>query len=226
MASMIPDRLTKFMAKKGTVETYKAGDVFHSQDFAETLFMLSSGFAKRYQITTDNKRTIELIYGPGHIFPLSQLYKKLFGIEQNQANLVYVYQAMTDIEIISLNDDVVLSALDQDPLLYVDLFYEGGLRLKSNIERLASNALSDEYKKIAHQLASLAEEFGEVTSQSGKHSVTIPVPLESSDMAEQLNISLQVAEAVMANLIHGGYITSKDRIITIPDIALLKDIYL
>ncbi len=215
------------MKDKGSHETQAAGQIFHSQDFAETLFMLESGFVKRYQITQDNKRTIELIYGPGHIFPLSQLYKRLFGIEQNQANLVYVYQAMTDARVIRLNDDVVLEALEKEPLLYIDLFYEGGLRLKSNIERLASNALPDEYKKIAHQLVSLADEFGKPIGEIGEHAVKIPLPLEPIDLAEQLNISPKVSEAVLASLNQSGYITTDDdHIISVPDVDLLKDAYL
>jgi len=133
---------------------------------------------------------------------------------------------MTSIEILRVGDDVVFDALENEPLLYIDLFYEGGLRLKSNIERLASNALADEYKKIAHQLVSLAEEFGEPMSDKGKISITIPVPLEFSDMAEQLNVSPMVAEAVMASLIQSGYISADNNIITIIDLALLKDVYL
>ena len=144
----------------------------------------------------------------------------------NQDNLVYVYQAMTDVEIIRVNDDIVLEALEKEPMMFIDLFYEGGLRLKSNIERLASNALPDEYKKIAHQLVSLADEFGETIGEIGEHAVKIAVPLEPIDMAEQLNISLKVAEAVLASLNQSGYIRTDNGIISIPDVDLLKDTYL
>ena len=214
------------MQENGSLETQATGQIFHSQDFTETLFMLKTGFVKRYQITKEDKRTIELIYGPGHIFPLSQLYRRIFGIEQNQDNLIYVYQAMTDIEVFRVNDDKVLEALEADPLLYQDLFYESGLRLKSNIERLASNSLHDEYKKIAHQLVSLADEFGVVLAQNGTTKVKIALPLEPIDMAEQLNISPKVAEAVLDSLRWDGYITIKNNSITIPDVNLLKDTYL
>src|SRR5689334_22424173 len=105
---MIPERLTAFMQASGKLETQTSGQIFHSQDFSETLFMLKTGFVKRYQITEVDKRTIELIYGPGHMFPLSQLYKLIFGIDQNQDNLIYVYQAMTDIEMLRVSDDKVL----------------------------------------------------------------------------------------------------------------------
>lgn len=223
---MKPDRLTTFMKEHGKLETYDAGQVYHAQDFVETLFMLKKGYVKRCQITPDNKRVIELIYGPGHIFPLSQLYKKLFHLEMNQETNVYVYQAMTDIDIWRIGDDEVINALENDRELYVDLFYEAGLRLRSNIDRLASNALRDDYKKVAHQLACLAEEFGKEVKHKGKPATQITVPLEPIDMAEQLNISVEVAGAVMASLNTNSLIVMDGTTVMIPDLATLRDAYL
>lgn len=223
---MVPERLTALMEQKGTLEAQSAGQVFHAQNFPEALFMLKSGYVKRYQIGKDDVRVIELIYGPSHIFPLSQLYKKLFGIEQNQEDLVYVYQAMTDIEIYRLDDDEIVTELQKHPDLYADLYYEAGLRLKSNIERLASNAIKNDYKKVAHQLVCLANEFGKTVEREGKTVCTIDVPLAPVDMAEQLNISTEVADAVMASLNNNKLIEIKSAIITVPDLDLLKDVYL
>ena len=220
---MVPEQLAILMREHGKLETHPANQVFHAQNFKDTMFMLKRGYVKRYQVTDSENRVIELIYGPGHIFPLSQLYKKVFGIEQNQDNLIYVYQAMTDIEIYGLSDNVIYEELQKNHDLYIDLYYEAGLRLKSNIERLASNALKDEYKKVAHQLVCLADEFG--TEDDGG-SVTIHLPLRPVDMAEQLNISTDVAEAVMGSLLSRGLISNKDDIISIPQMAPLKDVYL
>jgi CRP-like cAMP-binding protein len=226
LGNMKPDRLTTLMKDNSVLEKYSAGDIFHSQDFPETLFMLKSGFVKRYQITSSESKVIELIYGPGHIFPLSQLYKLQFNIEQNQENLVYVYQAMSDIEIWRVSDTIVADAAEKDPRLFMDLFYEAGLRLKSNIERLASNALKDDYKKVAHQVVCLADEFGESSDPARQGPITIPVPLTSQDMAEQLNISPEVADAVLSSLSKDGRIKVEKNIIQVLDINLLKDVYL
>jgi CRP-like cAMP-binding protein len=223
---MVPDRLTTLMEEKGTLETQSEGQVFHAQNFPEALFMLKKGYVKRYQVGKDGVRVIELIYGPGHIFPLSQLYKKLFGVEQNQEELVYVYQAMTDVEIYRLDDDAIVAQLQERPELYEDLYYEAGLRLKSNIERLASNAIKNDYKKVAHQLVCLANEFGKTTEHDGKAVSVIGVPLEPVDMAEQLNISTEIADAVMSSLHNNKLIRIKGKTIEVPDLDLLKDAYL
>jgi CRP-like cAMP-binding protein len=223
---MIPDRLTTLMEQQGATESHPTGRVFHSQDFIETMFMLKSGYVKRYQVTKDDKHVIELIYGPGHIFPLSQLYRILFNRAINQSDLVYVYQAMSDIEILRINDAKILAKLESEPRLYADLFYEAGLRLKTNIDRLASNALADESKKVTHQLVCLADEFGQATDLLGKDSVQIQVPLNSTDIAEQLNISVDTTEDILNNLSKSNLIVIDGLLITIPNRALLKDTYL
>lgn len=222
---MKPERLTSLMKKAGSLETFEAGQVYHTQAFNEALYMLKSGYVKRYQIS-DNKRVIELIYGPGHIFPLTHLYKKLFMTDHNQDNMVYVYQAMTDIEIYRVDVNEIIEAAEQEPKLYIDLFYEAGLRLKSNISRLASNALQDDYKKVAHQLVSLADEFADGASDKSAPVIKIPIPLQPIDIAEQLNISVEVTDAILDGLKKNGLIEVKKGYVYIPNMDLLKDAYL
>jgi CRP-like cAMP-binding protein len=224
--AMTPQRLTTFIDKNAKLEQHSAGRVFHARDFSETLFMLKTGYVKRYQVTKFEDRVIELIYGPSHIFPLSQLYKKIFSVDMNQEDLVYVYQTMTDIEISRISVAAVVRELKNDPILYKDLFFEAGLRLKSNIVRLASNALKDDYQKIAHQLVCLANEFGNTMGYHGMLVTKIEVPLTYVDMAEQLNISSEVADAVISNLCKNNLLLYEGGFIMVPDLALLKDIYL
>lgn len=210
----------------GKVEKYKVGDVFHAQDFPQTLFMIKSGYVKRYQVNKSPGKVLELIYGPKHIVSLSQLYKQLFGVDQNQEGLVYIYQAMTDVEMQSVSTDKIIAELEEKPQLYKDFFYESGLRLRSNIFRLASNALKDDYKKVAHQFVCLAEEFGNIDESDGIPTATIKVPLEPIDMAEQLNISVEVAEAVMNSFVRNNLISiDQDNKVTVLDMDMLRTTY-
>lgn len=208
------------------MEQYKTGQVFHGHDFPTKLFILKTGYVKRYQATNPEQRVIELIYGPGRIISLSQLYATLFGVEQNQEDLIYVYEAMTDVEAWVVTHDQVMEALQKGPELYKDFFYESGLTLRANINRLASNALKDDYKKVAHQLKCLADEFGEAVEHKGNPMTRILVPLRPIDMAEQLNISIEVADAVMNSLNKNGIIIIQGNTILVPDEARLKDEYL
>ena len=126
---MKPVKFEKLVMEHGEVETYATGQVFHAQDFPDKLFLLTRGYVKRYQARKPEQKVLELIYGPGHIISLSQLYKKLFGVDQNQENFIYIYQAMTDIEMRAIDGDLVIRELEKDPELYKDFFYESGIKL-------------------------------------------------------------------------------------------------
>ena len=223
---MKPTKFMQLALQHGNVEKYSTGQVFHTQDFPNKLFFLKTGYVKRYQATKPEHKVLELIYGPEHIISLSQLYKRQFGVDQNQDNFIYIYQAMTDIEMYSLSADIVEQELEKDPLLYRDFFYESGLKLRSNISRLASNSIKDDYKKVAHQLVSLAYEFGDYTSGETSKTIALPLPQTPLDIAEQLNISKEVTEAILISLSNNGIIEIQDATITIVDMDVLKDVYL
>lgn len=223
---MKPEKFSALMEKSGETEKYSVGQVFHSQNFPQKVFMIESGYVKRYQATNPEEKVLELIYGPGHIVSLSQLYKTLFGVDQNQNDFIYIYQAMTDVEVRSIDVGDVLKELETDPALYKDFFYESGIKLRSNIFRLASNSIKDDYKKIAHLLVNLAYEFSDITEGSTDKTIVLPLPLQPIDIAQQLNISKEVVAAVLQNLQSNNIIGVKNDMITILNLDLLKDVYL
>jgi CRP-like cAMP-binding protein len=220
------DGFSKLVATHGDTEIHTAGQVFHAQDFPDKLFLLKKGYVKRYQATNPEQKVLELIYGPGHIISLSQLYKLLFGVDQNQEGFIYIYQAMTDVELQSISVRRVMDELESNPSLYKDFFYEAGLKLRSNIFRLSSNALKDDYKKVAHQLVSLVYEFAKIEEGDSRQPIRLPLPQSAVDIAEQLNISKEVAEAVLNSLETRKLIQLDGGHIVILDINLLKDLYL
>lgn len=222
---MKPNKL-RALVQTGDAQSYAQGEVFHSLDFKEQLYIVKSGYVKRYQVGEDQKQIIESIYGSGYLFPLSQVYSRLLNFELSQESITYIYEAMTNVEIQGIGSEELAAAAKKDPMIYRDLFYESGVRLKANINRLASNAFTNDYQKITHQLANLANEFGEAEANGGQDKVKILVPLKPVDMAEQLNISTQSADAIMDNLEKRGLIVVEDEHIMVPNIAMLKDAYL
>lgn len=226
IALVKPEGFKKFAELHGQLEKYSVDQIFHAQNFPHKLFLLRSGYVKRYQSTDPENRVLELIYGPGHIISLSQLYKALFNVNQNEENLIYIYQAMCDVEMLALDANMVLKEIEKDAGFYKDFFYESGLRLRSNIFRLASNSIKDDYKKVAHQIASFAYEFAGYSEGDTRNTIELPLPQTAVDMAEQLNISKEVAEAVMNSLCQSRIISIKDDRITIVNFDLLKDVYL
>jgi len=185
-------RISGLMAN-GATQHFPKGQVFYSLDFKEEFYLVKRGYVKRYQVVPDKKRVIESIYGPNYFFPLTQAYRTLLAFDLSQDDVTYIYEAMTDVDIVSIEVEAFKAAVEKDPGLYVDLFIEAGRRLKANINRLASNALTSDYKKVAHQLVCVAEEFSVVSNSD----ITIDVPLIARDMAEQLNITLASAQEAM-----------------------------
>ena len=222
---MKPTSLVK-LAASGTIESHSAGEIFYSLDFKEELYVVVTGYVKRYSVTEDNQKVIESIYGPGYFFPLTPVYSKLLHLNLSQESNTYVYQAMTDLEIQGISSDKLIVAIEKDPSIYKDLFYEAGLRLRANINRLASNALKDDYKKVTHLLGYLADEFGVVEERGVKTVQRITVPLEPVDIAEQLNIDVQKVERAFQRLIAQEVVSIENHFILIADVNLLKDGYL
>lgn len=222
---MIPSQLRQII-QKGEITKYSKGQVFHSLDFNEELYVVRSGFAKRYSMSEKLSKSIESIYGPNHFFPLTPVFINLFGLDFSQPSHTYVYQAMTDIELNSISNDKLMELLQENPELYADLLYETGKRLKVDVQRLTSNALKDDYKKVTYQLVCLAEEFGGVKHSNAIVSVHMPLPLQPIDMAEQVNVSEDSAADAMAKWRKHGLTQLKGENIYIPDMELLRDSYL
>ena len=222
---MKPSRLRQII-QKGEVRSYSKGEVFHSLDFIEVLYVVKSGYAKRYSINPKYNKAIESIYGPNHFFPLSPVFMNLFGLDLGQVSNTYVYQAMTDIELNSMGIEELIEALKKEPELYADLLYETGRRLKVDVDRLTSHALKDDHKKTVHQLVCLAKEFGQSEGKDPHAGIKMPLPLEPIDMAQQINIPEESAAKTMTLLKEQGLIKLNADKIYIPDLTLLEDEYL
>lgn len=222
---MRPSQLRKIIQKRPT-KAYSKGELFHSLDFNEELYVVKSGFVKRYSISEQNKKSIESIYGPGYFFPLSPIFMNLYNYDLNQKTYTYVYQAMTDTELYSIETKELVELLQKKPELYSDLLYETGRRLKVDVDRLTSNALRTSYKKVVHQIFSLAEEFADMDGPGIQMSAQLPMPLSPSDLGEQLNLDAAVVANILNKLKSQGLIAVKQGLINVPDIELLRDAYL
>jgi len=222
---MRPKKL-KSLFKGGQLESYPKDTVFYSLDFEKKLYLIDSGYVKRHSVNQEEMKVIESIYGPGYLFPLTPVYAKLLNLKLSKDHNTYIYQAMSDTKVRSITIDDLARTLKEAPEIYADLLYEAGRRLRANINRLASNALKDDYKKVALQLVYLSEEFGKSVRKGVKVSVEILAPLEAIDIAEQLNIPMETVESIFEKMKGQKLIKISDRKITLPDVDMLKAAYL
>lgn len=192
----------------------------HSIQFVdEQMFvsLLRTGYIKRYIITQDGSESIQVIYGPGDIFPLTPMYKLLFNKNLSYGDEVIHYKTMTAVDVRHIGPTLLQKELASNPSLYRDLFYVAGMRLRSNIQRLDNVSLRVAHRRVAHQLLYFADAFGETTPAG----IRLLVPLTQDDMASVLNLARETVSLSLGRLREKGLIET-DRFITIFDIAKLK----
>jgi CRP-like cAMP-binding protein len=179
--------------------------------------VLNTGYIKRYLITQDGSESIQVIYGPGHIFPMTPLFSLIYGMDINFGNETTYYKTMTATEMHVIDAETLSAELDANPLLYKDLLHTAGVRLSSNIQRLDNLSLKVTNRRVVHQLFYFARIFGE----SSDDGVRIMVPLTHDDLAAVLNVARETVSLSLARLREKGLVET-DRFIRIPDMEALR----
>ncbi len=176
--------------------TLPKGQVVNALDDVAMLNLLKSGYIKRYLITNDGSQSIQVIYGPNEIFPLTPVYQTIYKMDIYRGPELYYYEAMTEIQICSISQDRLQSATDEDPMIYKDLLYAAGVRLNSYIHRLESVSLRIANRKVAYQLIYLADKFGQKTPEG----TTIMMPLTHQTLADVLNLARETVTHCISHL--------------------------
>lgn len=193
------------------------GQVVSAFEDSALLSLIKTGYIKRYLITSDGSKGIQVIFGPNDIFPLTPVYKTTYQMDIYSGPEQYYYESMTDIEVFSISQIELQEALKTNPLIYKDLFYAAGLRLNSYIHRLESMSSRAANKKVAHQLAYLADTYGKISDEG----IIITVPLTHQNLADILNLARETVTHCMTRLEEKGLIRANKNIL-VTDIEKLK----
>lgn len=193
------------------------GQVLPFSDQRMILSLLRSGFIKRYSITSDGTQSIQSIYGPGDIFPLTPAFKAIYDLEIYHGSEVFYYETITEAIIHSIDETTLLEALSHDPIIYKDLLYVSGQRLGSNIQRLENMSLRAANRRVAHQLVHYANKFG----QPSERGIMILLPLRHQTLASILNLARETVTHCITRLQEKGLIEA-NQTITVLDIDKLR----
>jgi len=194
------------------------GQVIQTTDGQKKFHLIVKGYVKRYLISNAGSLGVEVIYGPGDVFPLTLVYRELFNKEISSGPEVYYYEAMVDTEIHSISIESLLEHIKQDPMVYKSLFLEAGTRLHSTLQGLENVTLKSSYMRVAHQILFFAERFG-VKTEAG---VKVQLPLTHQDLADVLSVTRETVSNSMGELRKKGLIKT-NRHILIPSIKKLED---
>jgi CRP/FNR family transcriptional regulator len=193
------------------------GQMIQSTEGLKTLNLVHSGYIKRYLIGNDGTLGIQVIYGPGYIFPVTLAFQALLGQDIYEGPEIYYYETMSDTEIFKIDEETLVQNVKKDPMLYRDLFSVAGRRLLSTLHGLENLAMRTSYKRVAHELAFLAHQFGE-KRDSG---VELQIQLTHQDLANILSVTRETVSTCMVELRDKGLIKT-NKVIFIPDLVKLE----
>lgn len=198
----------------GHRQTLPKGEIVHGFEDKTLIHLIKSGYVKRYMIQNDGSRNIQVIYGPDDIVPLTPVYNSIFDIKIYRGPQTYYYEAMTDIALYSISHETLKEALENNPLIYKDLFYAAGIRLNSFIHRLEDASISGSHRRVAHLLCYLADLYGKPAQNGG---TAIQLPLTQQTIAEILGLARETVTHSITNLRVKGLILDSGKTYILPD---------
>lgn len=203
---------------KGRQYKIPKGQIVQSTDERRVFNLLAAGYVKRYLITNEGTYGVQVIYGPGDIFPITLAFSVLFKHEINEGPETYYYEAMTEVELYTLDESDLAKEVATDPLLYRDLFAICGKRLHSTLQGLENISLKSSYHRVAHELLYMAKKFG------GKKAAgtIILVPLTHQDIADVLSLTRETVSTAMVQL-RKKKLISTGKSIVVPDLKKLEE---
>ncbi|MBX4197177.1 Crp/Fnr family transcriptional regulator [Candidatus Saccharibacteria bacterium] len=197
------------------------GQIIQSTDDRRVFNLLKSGYVKRYLIANDGSLGVQVLYGPGDVFPITLAFSIIFEQTINESPETYYYEAVTPVEIYTIDETLLKESTQTNPELYKDLLAISGKRLHSTLHGLENLTLSNSYKRVAHQILYLAQRFGEKKDRGTK----IRIPLTHQDLADILSLTRETVSTCMVQLREKKLILTNKEIIVKDMQKLEKEAY-
>lgn len=207
MNSVHQDKLRALLLG-GSKKTYPKGRIIQFSDDRAALSIIESGYVKRYSITSEGIQSIQSIYGPDDIFPLTPIFRILFNQKLGTGIEEIYYETMSPTTIYTINATEFTDGLNADPEIYRNLLYVCGIRLNSNIHRLENASFKAALGQVAHQLIFFAETH---STKEGKIRY-IDIPLTHQTLAYCTNLARETVTNNINKLQEKGLIVTKPRL--------------
>lgn len=178
--------------------------------------MVIKGHVKRYMITNTGSLGVQIIYGPQDVFSLTKVYSLLLDQSLYDGPETYYYSAMSDAQLYALDAETFAKGVEEDPLVYKDLFSEAGHHLKTCVHTIENISLGNAYARVAHLLLFCVREFGEKTSGG----VKLALPMTHQDIADILGATRETVTKSVVKLRENGIIGSSRQFVVIDQKAL------
>jgi CRP-like cAMP-binding protein len=201
----------------GAQRDLRRNQVFQTTDQIESLTLIRRGYVKRYKINHAGIESIQGIYGPGDVLPVTSILKILLDLPIYQGPETFYYETLTEVAICTMAEKVLTDLAAKDPLIYRDVAYIAGVRLRTYIHNFENMSVHSTEKRLAHQLLFHAEQFGQKTSKGTK----ILVPLKQKELAALVDVARETVTIKLKVLRDKGLISEGSNLI--PDMEKLRE---
>jgi len=168
-------------------------------DHSDSLYVILSGKVKVFLNDEDGREVTLNLQGPGEYFGELALLDEA----PRSASVITVEETRLAVLAKSAFDQ----CMEKNPKMALQVTRGLARRLRELTENVRSLALMDVYGRVARTLLELAEE------RDGKLVVT--QRLTQRDIASMVGASREMVSRILRDLTRGGYITTRNRVITI-----------
>jgi CRP/FNR family cyclic AMP-dependent transcriptional regulator len=173
--------------------------IFHEKEAGDSLFVILHGRVKVAIFGDDGKEVTLSILTDGDFF--GEL--SIIDLEPRSATVI----AEEDCELLSLQRDDFMRALEQDPGISASLIQVLAGRLRKANHQISTLALLDVYGRVARVIQELAEEEGK-RLKDGRVVVRRPTHI---DIAHRIGSSRETVTRMMRDLEENGHIETQGR---------------
>lgn len=179
---------------------FKKDDIiFHEKEVGDSLFVILHGRVKVAIFGDDGKEVTLSTLSEGDFFG----EMSLLDSEPRSATTI----ADSECELLSLQRDDFMRALDQDPGMSTSLVQILATRLRKANHQISTLALLDVYGRVARVIQELAEEEGK-RLKDGRVVVRRPTHM---DIAHRIGSSRETVTRMMRDLEQNGHIETQGR---------------
>jgi len=191
---------TRVLTEHCTTRTYPGNTILITEgDETDSLYVIAEGQVKAYASDEHGKEVILSMMGPGEYF--GEL--ALVDDAPRSASIM----TLTSCKLMIITKRDFQSCLAEHPEMSYSLIRALTRQVRHLTERVKSLALMDVYGRVARTLLQLAEE------KDGK--LVIEQRLTHQDIANMVGASREMVSRIFKDLTSGGYLTVKNKTITI-----------
>lgn len=200
--------------------TYATNEILQdSEQKNRKICLLTHGYIKRYSIASDGSLSIQVIYGPGDVLPVTLAMETFFGHKIYEGLELFYYETMCEAKLHMMDVKKLQRRVEEEPILYRDLLEEAGRRIRSNIQRLENVSLPTIYNRVAHQLDFYAHRFG----SNHERGTRIDLPLKHQDLADILHSARETVTRELNKLVESELIIQEQHHIVVTDMEALEE---